>query len=134
MLIVIGIIILLLMLILQERSKSHLTKISKEFYTHDHEQRKRDLASFKSHLVYLKFSKFLLEKVPWIAISIIIIIVANVFGLLIILGALLFKRSLKDTNYRGYNNYQGDKKQMNAFDQWLVVANQTVLNNHKNIE
>ncbi len=77
---------------------------------------------------FLKFSKFMLEKLPYIAMAIIIIIVSGPFGVFIVLGILWFKSSLKDTNYRGYRTHKNAEKRHNKeLDDWLIVANQTIL-------
>lgn len=128
--VVIGLVILFVVLGFQSHSESRLKKIPQEFWEHNNQQRKQDLKSYQSHLTYVKFSKFLLEKAPWIAMAIILIVLFNVLGLIIVLGALLFKKSLKDTNYRGYNKYHTGKEQIRAFDEWVVVANQVILDDN----
>ncbi len=109
-------------------SEHRLRKIPREFAAHSPVEKAKDIRSYKRNLWFIKFTRFMFEKVPYIAMAIIIIIVSGPFGVVIVIAALWFKRSLMDTNYRGYRTQKKAKQQhLKALDEWVVIANQTIL-------
>jgi len=109
-------------------SVHRLQKIPREFTAHNPTERTRDIHSYRRRLRFIKFTRFMFEKLPYIALAVIIIIASGPFGVLVVLAALWFKRSLMDTNYRGYRTHKRAKQQhLQALDDWLIIANQTIL-------
>lgn len=126
--VVAGIVVLIIWAVFRSYSEHRLRKIPSEFNAHSLTEKTKDIRSYKRHLGFIKFTKFMFEKAPYIAMAVIVIIVSGPFGVVIVLLALWFKRSLMDTNYRGYRTQKKAKQQhMKALDDWLVVANQTVM-------
>jgi hypothetical protein len=123
-----GIVALVVWAAFRSHSESRLRKITSEFFAHDAAQKAKDVQSYKKHLRFIKFTKFMFEKLPYIAMAVIIIIVSGPFGVVVVLFALWFKRSMVDTNYKGYRTHKNAQKQnMKQLDDWLVIANQTIL-------
>jgi hypothetical protein len=123
-----GIVALALWVCFQQYSESKLRKIHREFFTHGAAQKAKDIQSYRKHLLFVKLTRFAFEKLPYIAMAVIVIIVSGPFGVLVVLLALRFKRSLFDTNYKGYRTHKNAQKQhMKQLDEWLVIANQTIL-------
>lgn len=123
-----GLVVLMVWIVLRSYSGGKLRKIPDEFKTHNQLQRTNDIKSYTRHLRFIKFSGFMLEKLPYIAMAIIIIIVSGPFGVVIVLFALWFKSSMKDTNYKGYRSRVNAKKRYaKKLDEWLIIANQTML-------
>lgn len=109
-------------------SKMRLRKIPDEFLQHSPQDKPKDIKRYVAHLRFVKVTRFMFEKVPYIIMGIILVIVSGPFGVLVILLAVWFKSSLKDTNYRGYRSYANAKKEyIRQLDEWVVIANQTIL-------
>lgn len=126
--IVAGIIALIVWAAFRSYSESRLQKIPREFAAHNNAEKAKNIRSYQRHLRFVKFSRFMFEKAPYIAMAVIVIIVSGPFGVAIVLFALWFKHSLFDTNYKGYRTQKKAKQQhMQALDEWLVIANQTIL-------
>lgn len=126
--IIILIIVVIIWKSLEINSENELVKIKNKFYEHSIYKQKEDVDSYKRHVSFLKFSKFMLGKFPWILAAIVLIIATGMAGFIFVLFALWFKSSLKDTNYKGYNKYKKASNQhTQELDEWVVIANQTIL-------
>jgi len=94
---------------------------------HSKEKRRKLIAAYSRALFVIKLTK-LIETLLKVALIVVPLFVPGgvILSVIILIGYLSIKRS----NFRGYNGYkERERRYMTGLDNWIVVANQTILNN-----
>lgn len=119
-------IVILIILAVGAYSQYQIENIPRKFHKYNREKKMKALKKFKFSVAMIKTGRAI-EATLKIALVVIIACVAFPVGFFVALGILLFRSSMKDTNYKGYASYKKrDAEYIRYLDDWIVVANQTI--------